>query len=69
MSRGQVIAQQQLILAIGRIERALSRIEQVPRLVEKTGNDDALRAKHEHLKTETRAVIANLDQLISGQAQ
>ena len=63
------MAQQQLIIAIGRIERALSRIEQAPRPTVNLGNDDQLLAKHEKLKSETKAAIADLDQLISGLAQ
>lgn len=63
------MAQQQLIIAIGRIERALSRIEQAPLPAESMGNDDQLFAKHEKLKSETKAAIADLDQLISGLAQ
>ena len=63
------MAQQQLIIAIGRIERALSRIEQVPRPAVSVGNDDQLLARHQQLKSETKAAIADLDQLISGLAR
>ena len=63
------MAQQQLIIAIGRIERALSRIEQSPRPAVGVGNDEQLLVKHEKLKSETKAAIADLDQLISGRAQ
>jgi hypothetical protein len=61
------MAQPQLIMAIGRIERALSRIEQAPdRKI--SGNADAeLHARHERLKAETKAAIADLDNLLSGQ--
>lgn len=63
------MAEQQLIIAIGRIERALSRIEQAPRPSAGASDDSKLLAKHEQLKTETRAAIVDLDRLISGQAQ
>ena len=63
------MAEQQLIIAIGRIERALSRIEQAPRPSAGTPDGSELLAKHEQLKTETRAAIVDLDRLISGQAQ
>ncbi len=54
-----------LIIAIGRIERALSRLEQleVPLV---SNNDNNLRAKHEALKSETQSVIRALDTLIDG---
>ena len=61
--------QQQLIIAIGRIERALSRIEQVPRPAVCTDDNTKLQAKHEQLKSKTVAAIAELDQLISGQSR
>ena len=60
------MAEQQLILAIGRIERALSRIEQTPPRV---NGDPHLDARHETLKSETRAAIAELDALIGGQTR
>ena len=63
------MAQPQLIMAIGRIERALSRIEQAPRPAVTMGADSEVLAKHERLKSETRAALADLDQLLSGQAQ
>jgi hypothetical protein len=56
-----------LIIAIGRIERALSRLEQLE--VPMVSNDDNnLRAKHEALKAETQSVIRTLDSLIGGGA-
>jgi hypothetical protein len=63
------MAQPQLIMAIGRIERALSRIEQAPRPAAGTGVDPELLSKHEQLKSETRAAIADMDRLLSGQAR
>ncbi len=63
------MAQPQLIMAIGRIERALSRIEQAPRPTVTTGAGSELLAKHERLKSETKAALADLDDLLSGLAQ
>jgi hypothetical protein len=56
------MAQERLILAIGRIERALSRLEavKVP-----TGGDTELQARHEALKSETRAAIRDIDALLN----
>lgn len=62
------MAQPQLIIAIGRIERALSRIEQAPRPLANANGDRELRDKHEYLKAETKAAIADLDALLSGKA-
>lgn len=58
------MAEQQLIMAIGRIERALSRIEQVPL---PASNHTDLSARHDILKSETKAAIAALDALLAGQ--
>ncbi len=63
------MAQPQLIMAIGRIERALSRIEQVPRAASNNDSDGALVAKHERLKSETKAAISELDNLIARNGQ
>lgn len=63
------MAQPQLIMAIGRIERALSRIEQAPQPSHKAGLDSELETKHERLKAETTAAIADLDVLLSDQAR
>lgn len=63
------MAQPQLIMAIGRIERALSRIEQAPRPTVVAGDDTELLAKHERLMSETRTAVADLDQLLSGLAR
>jgi len=60
------MAEQQLIIAIGRIERALSRIEQAPRSI---ATDTDVSARHEKLKSETKAAIADLDALLAGQMQ
>ncbi|MDZ7587799.1 MAG: hypothetical protein U5J78_01035 [Parasphingorhabdus sp.] len=55
-----------LILAIGRIERALSRIEKA------TASSDAdagLAARHDILKTELRLAIEQIDQVIASEEQ
>lgn len=56
------MAQEQLILAIGRIERALSRLEKarIP-----AGGNSELLARHEALKSETRAAIRDIDALLN----
>jgi hypothetical protein len=64
------MAQERLIVAIGRIERALSRLEQVDLSIgAASGNnipeaDAALMARHEQLKSETRVAILEIDALI-----
>jgi hypothetical protein len=64
------MAQERLIIAIGRIERALSRLEQAGFSYDsspKSGSiplDTALFEKHERLKTETRLAIRDIDALI-----
>jgi hypothetical protein len=55
------MAQERIILAIGRIEMALSRIERA-KLTEQSDSD--LRTKHEKLKAETRSAIAEIDNLL-----
>jgi hypothetical protein len=62
------MAQQQLILAIGRIERALSRMEQLSSRPQPSSGDAALQAKHDTLKAETKAAIAEIDRLLGGAA-
>jgi hypothetical protein len=63
------MATQRLIVAIGRIERALSRLEQMPlgSQLAASGEGD-LAGKHEQLKAETRAAIADIDALLAGQS-
>jgi hypothetical protein len=62
------MAQQQLILAIGRIERALSRLEQLPgKPISPSGNPE-LEARHEKLKGETKAAINDIDKILAGAA-
>lgn len=60
------MATQRLIVAIGRIERALSRLEQLPAEANSEAVSD-LAGKHEQLKAETRAVISDLDAILAGQ--
>ena len=52
-----------VILAIGRIERALSRIETAKSTV-KTDIDPELQARHEALKSEMKQAIRTIDGLI-----
>ncbi len=61
------MAQQRLIQAIGRIERALSRLEQAPLKTTGTADDSRLVAKHEQLKAETQAAIRDIDRILAGQ--
>jgi hypothetical protein len=60
------MTQQRLIQAIGRIERALSRLERAPARPENGVDDNDLLARHEKLKSETRAAIADIDQILAG---
>jgi len=63
------MSQERLILAIGRMERALSRLEQV-QIPSSIGSatDDGLADRHERLKAEARAAISDIDGLIAGGA-
>lgn len=59
------MAQEELIMAIGRIERALSRLEQAPIPRSSSGEtDEQLRKKHELLKRETSKAIHDIDALL-----
>ena len=58
--------QQQLILTIGRIERALSRLERIPSGVQTAARDSDLLERHEKLKAETRAAIGAIEDILSG---
>ncbi len=55
-----------VILAIGRIERALSRIESAKSTMQ-TEIDPALKARHEALKSEMKQAIETIDGLIGRQ--
>ena len=61
------MAAQRLIVAIGRIERALSRVERLP---ERTlpSADNELMVRHEKLKAETREAIKEIDDILAGGA-
>lgn len=61
------MAEQRLIVAIGRIERAMSRIEQLPDRAARFDDDD-LAQRHETLKAETRSAIADIDRILGGAA-
>lgn len=55
-----------LIIAIGRIERALSKLERTPLPPPGQGSaDDDLAARHARLKSETAAVLDDIDRLIA----
>ncbi len=61
------MAAQRLIVAIGRVERALSRLERLPdTLVPAADNEVA--ARHEMLKAETREAIKAIDDILGGGA-
>ena len=55
-----------VILAIGRIERALSRIESAASAM-KTNLDPALEERHEALKAQMKQAIETIDSLIERQ--
>jgi hypothetical protein len=61
------MATQRLIVAIGRIERALSRLEQMPPSPTEKA-DEELIGRHDKLKAETRAAIAEIDRILAGAA-
>lgn len=56
---------ERLIVAIGRIERALSRIERLPAPAGAKSDHDLVE-RHEKLKAETHAAIADLDRILAG---
>ena len=58
------MTQQQLNIAIDRIERALSRIEQVAARSPVEPADIELASRHERLKVETKAAIADIDDIL-----
>lgn len=61
------MADERFIVAIGRIERALSRIEQMTIPRENLANT-ALLERHTRLKAETEAAVRELDAILSGAA-
>ena len=59
------MADERLIFAIGRIERALSRIEKLA--ISPTASVDSdLSKRHEKLKSETLAAIHDMDKILAG---
>jgi hypothetical protein len=59
------MADERLIFAIGRIERALSRIEKLA--ISPTASDESdLSKRHEKLKSETLAAILDMDKILAG---
>ncbi|OYY70712.1 MAG: hypothetical protein B7Y00_08305 [Sphingomonadales bacterium 17-56-6] len=59
------MADQRFIVAIGRIEHALSRIEKLT-AAPKNADDRDLLARHEKLKSETLAAIQDMDKILAG---
>lgn len=59
------MADERLIVAIGRIERALSRVETLA-TVPASPQDSDLADRHERLKKETLEAIRGIDQILSG---
>lgn len=61
------MADERFIVAIGRIERALSKIEQLA-VSPATSDDRDLAARHENLKLEAFAAIKDIDKILAGVA-
>ena len=61
------MAQQRLIVAIGRIERALSRLEKLPADRDQAAGSE-LAVKYEKLKAEAKLAIAGIDEILGGSA-
>ncbi|MEY3940623.1 MAG: hypothetical protein RLZZ604_1083 [Pseudomonadota bacterium] len=59
------MADERLIVAIGRIERALSRVEKLA-TAPANPHDTGLADRHERLKKETLDAIRGIDQILSG---
>lgn len=60
------MVEERFILAIGRIERALSRIEQM-QFPQQASPDAELADRHQRLKNETHAAIKELDAILTGE--
>lgn len=59
--------QDKLIQAIGRMERALSRLEKIDLKAMSNGHDVSdLQARHARLKVETSNALAEIDGILSG---
>lgn len=59
------MAEERFIVAIGRIERALSRIEKLV-IARAVTSDSDLAERHERLKSETLGAIQDLDKILAG---
>lgn len=59
------MADERFIVAIGRIERALSRIEKLT-IAPAVTSDSDLAERHEGLKSETLGAIQDLDKILAG---
>ena len=60
--------QQHIMMVIGRIDRALSRIEQASMVPQESNGNPELFARHERLKVEAGNAIVELDKLLMGSA-
>ena len=60
---------ERMIMAIGRIERALSRIEAAKEKLSANGINTALEERHDALKQEMEQAIETIDGLIAKQEQ
>ncbi|MGL5837670.1 MAG: hypothetical protein ACRCY3_04125 [Sphingorhabdus sp.] len=60
------MVEQQLIQAIGRVERAVSRLERITVPKEQPTDSANLSERHERLKTAARSAIDEIDQLLIG---
>ncbi len=59
------MADERLNFAVGRIERALSRIEKLA-LLPTASDESDLSKRHEKLKSETLAAILDMDKILAG---
>ena len=59
------MADERFIVAIGRIERALSRIEKLTAAPAESATSDIVE-RHEKLKSETLAAIDDIDKILAG---
>lgn len=60
------MTQERIIMAIGRIERALARIENLPLSKNAGQASSGLSERHEALKSEARRAISDIDDLLAG---
>ena len=60
------MTQERIIMAIGRIERALARAENAWRDRPQTADSSDLARRHEALREETRRAIGDIDDLLDG---